>query len=273
MAIITISRELAALGDETAQELSQCLHYRFVDKETLETRIKSFGIADRKFRQYDERRPSLLASISQDKDNYLHYLKTAILTEASEGNVVMIGRGATVMFREVPGVLSVFLTAPLDIRLQRIKNYFNCDDKRAQQILERSDKDRAGFHQYFFEMDWHDSGNYHLSLNTGYLHPSLCAEIIRYLRDELITEEAESQQALRLQDLILAQQVKHHLLYEKEISIHFLEISVSQELISLYGVANSQAIVEAAVSAVQEAAPLMAVQSEMQIVREYKVMP
>ncbi|MDR1986018.1 MAG: cytidylate kinase-like family protein [Treponema sp.] len=273
MAIITISRELAALGDETAHELAQCLHYRLVDKGTLETRIKSFGIEERKFRKYDERRPSFWASISQDRDDYLHYLKTAILTEAIQGNAVMIGRGANVIFKDVPGSLSVFLTAPLEIRLQRVKNYFHCDDKRARQILERSDKDREGFHHYFFEMEWRYSGNYHLSLNTGHLHPSICAEIIKYLQDKLITEEAESQHLLRLQELTLGQQVKHHILYKKEIPIHFLETTVSKDLISLYGVANSQAMVEAAVSAAQELVPLMVVQSEMQIVQEYKVMP
>ena len=122
-------------------------------------------------------------------------------------------------------------------------------------------------------MEWHYSGNYHLSLNTGHLHPSMCAEIIKYLRDKLITEEAESQHVLRLQELTLGQQVKHHILYEKEIPIHFLETTVSKELISLYGVANSQAMVEAAVSAAQALVPLMVVQSEMQVVQEYKVMP
>ncbi|MDR2393294.1 MAG: cytidylate kinase family protein [Treponema sp.] len=273
MAIITISRELAALGDETAHELAQLLHYRFVDKETLETRIKSFGIEERKLRKYDERRPSFWASLSQDRDDYLHYLKTAVLTEASQENAVIIGRGANVILKEVPGVLSVFLTAPLEIRLQRVKSYFHCDDKRARQILERSDKDREGFHHYFFEMEWHASGNYHISLNTGHLHPSMCAEIIKYLRDKLITEEAESQQILRLQELSLGQQVKQYILYEKEIPIHFLETAVSKDLISLYGVASSQAMVEAAVSAAQEVAPLMVVQSEMQVVQEYKVIP
>ncbi|MDR1957390.1 MAG: cytidylate kinase-like family protein [Treponema sp.] len=273
MAIITISRELAALGDETALELAKRLQYRCVDKGSLEARIKSFGIADRKLKKYDERRPSFWASLSQDRDDYLHYLKTAIFTEAGQGAAVIIGRGANVILKDLPGVLSVFLTAPRDIRTQRVKSYFHCDEKRALQILEQSDKDREGFHRYFFEMEWHYSGNYHLSLNTGHLHPSMCADIIKYLCDTLITEEAESQHVLRLQELTLGQQVKHFILYEKEIPIHFLETTVSSDSISLYGVANSQAMVEAAVSAVQELVPFKAVQSEMQVVQEYHIMP
>ena len=54
MAIITVSRELAALGDETAQELAKLLGYRFVDKKTLQERIKSYGVEGQKLKKYDE---------------------------------------------------------------------------------------------------------------------------------------------------------------------------------------------------------------------------
>jgi cytidylate kinase len=273
MAIITISRELAALGDETAYELAKLLQYRLVDKHALEERIKSYGVAGYKLEKYDERKPSFWASLSQDRDDYLHYLKTAILTEAGQGSAVITGRGANVIFKDVPGVLSVFLGSPLEIRVERVKSYFHCDDRRARQIIEQSDKDRKGFHRYFFDMEWRHPGNYHAALNTGHLHPSICAEIIKYLRDQLITEEAETQNTLRIKELILGQQINHHILYEKEIPIHFLEIAVSQGLISLYGVANAQSLVESAVAAAAELVPLNSIKSEIQIIQDYNVIP
>ncbi|GHV96620.1 phospholipid-binding protein [Spirochaetia bacterium] len=273
MAIITVSRELAALGDETAQELAKLLGYRFVDKNALQERIKSYGIEGQKFQKYDERKPSFLASLSQDRDDYLHYLKTAIYAETEQGSSVFIGRGASLVFKNVPGVISVFLVAPLEIRIERVKNYFHCDEKRAKQIIERSDQDRIGFHRYFFDIEWKDPGNYHLSLNTGIFHPSVCAEIIKRLQEHIFTPEAEAQNAARLKELILEQQVKHHIIYEREIPIHFLETSVSGNVVTLYGVANSQALIEAALNAARESAGSATVQSEIQIVREYSVMP
>jgi cytidylate kinase len=273
MAIITISRELAALGDETAHELESQLNYRFVDKYTVEERIKSCGVEGHKLEKYDERKPSFWASLSQDRDDYLHFLKTAILTEVGQGNCIVIGRGAGVLLRNIPGVFSVFLVAPLEIRLERVKSYFHCDDKRARQIIEQSDSDREGFHRYFFDVKWKDSGNYHLALNTGHLHPSVCAEIIKYMKDRTITDEAEEQNTIRIREHSLVQQIKHHIIYEKEISVHFLEAMVSGGQIILYGVANSQSLVEAAVSAAREAAPDGTVQSEIQVVQEYNVMP
>jgi len=277
MAIIAVSRELAALGDETARELAKLLGYHFVDKHTLEERIKSYGIESREFQKYDERKPSFFASLSQSRDDYLHYLKTAIFAEAGQGGCVFIGRGAGMVFKNMPGLISLFLASPLDIRIERVKSYFHCDERRARQIIERSDQDRIGFHRYFFDIDWKDPGNYHLSLNTGIFRPVDCAEIINQFKDRFFTPESESQNTVRLKELILEQRVKHCIIYEREIPIHFLDVSVSGSIITLYGVANSQALVDAALNAVSEmlskAAGKTTVQSEIQIVREYNVMP
>jgi cytidylate kinase len=274
MALITISRELAALGDETAHELASRLGYHFVDRYALEAKIKSYGVAGSKLEKYDERKPSFWASLSQDRDDYLHYLKTAIFSEASQGNGVFIGRGAGVILNGVPGVFSVFLTAPLEIRIARVKSYFHCDEKRALQIIDQSDRDREGFHRYFFDTKWKDAGNYHLALNTGHLHPGICAGLIKYMTEQVITPEAENDNIQKLKDLILEQRIKHHIIYEKEVPVHFLETSVLGNQILLYGVANSQSLVEAAISAAREVpAGSKTVVSEIQVVQEYSVMP
>jgi cytidylate kinase len=271
MAIITLSRELAALGDENAQELAKSMNYRFIDKQVLENRIKSYGMGSKKFEKYDEKKPSFLAFLSQDRDDYLHFLKTAIFAEAEGGNCVFIGRGAGVVLGSVPGVISVFLAAAMDIRAERVKNYFHCDEKRARQIIERSDHDRVGFYRYFFDINWKDPGNYHLSLNTGILHPAVCAEIINRLKDHFFTPENEAPQANRLKELILGQQVRRHIIYDREIPIHFCEVDVSSGLITLYGVTNSQALIEASLNAAREIADSIPVKSEIQIVQEYSI--
>ena len=273
MAIITISRELAALGDDTARDLAKLSDYRFIDKQTLEERIKSYGLSPQKLEKYDERKPSLWASLSKDRDDYLHYLKVAMFAEAGEGNCVFIGRGASIVFKDVPAVVSVFLVAAPEIRIERVKNAFRCDDKRARQIIAQSDRDRSGFHQYFFDTAWKDPGNYHLVLNTGYFLPEKCAEIINDLKNNIITEETEKQSCAALKDKMLSQQLVHHILYEKDVPIHFLEASVSDGRVMLFGVANSQSLVEAAVAAAREVDTVSSVHSEIQVIQEYSVMP
>jgi cytidylate kinase len=273
MAIISVSRELAALGDETAGELAKLLGWRFVDKRTLEDRIKSCGVEDRKLKKYDERKPSFFASLSRDRDDYLHYLKTAIFAEAGQGNCVFIGRGAGMVFKNMPAHISLFLASPFDIRIERVKSYFQCDERRARQIIEHSDQDRTGFHRYFFDIDWKNPENYHFSLNTGLLSPADCAEIINHFKERFFTPEVETQSAARLKDLILEQRIKHCIMYEREIPIHFFEVSISGGVITLYGVANSQALIDAAVSAVREMVNSANIQNDIQVVQEYSVIP
>jgi cytidylate kinase len=273
MAIITISRELAALGDETAHELANLLRYRFVDKQSLEERMKQLGVNARKIEKYDERKPGFLASISQDRDSYLHYLKTAIFSEAGQGNCVFMGRGAAAILRGLPGVLSVFLAAPLEIRLERVRGYFHCDEHRARQILEQSDRDREGFHRYFFDMQWKSPASYNLALNTGTLHPELCANLIKSVLEKTVDAEAETRSALRIKDLILGQQVVQTVLFERCIPVHFLEAQVSSGDVTLFGVVNSQAVAEAVLQIAKEVPAVSSVKTEIQVVREFSVMP
>jgi cytidylate kinase len=285
MAIITISRELATLGDETARELAKQLGCHLVDKQTLAERIKSYGIEDSKLIKYDERKPSFFASLSHDRDDYLHYLKTAILAEAERGSCVIIGRGAGAIFKNMPAHISVFLAAPLEIRIERVKNYFHCDEHRARQIIERSDQDRIGFHRYFFDIEWRNPENYHISLNTGISPPSVCAEIVMLFKNRIFTPEAEEQNKLRLKELILEQRVKHNIVYEQGIPVHFLEVSAGGNTVTLYGVVNSQGLSDASASAAADAVKKavqetsgaiespVTIRNEIQIVHEYTVMP
>jgi cytidylate kinase len=273
MAIITISRELAAMGDETALELAKLLNYTVVGKEKIEANITSYGFSDTQFSRYDERKPGFLTSLSKGRDNYLHYLKMAMLTEASRGNCIVIGRGAAAILKNVPGIISIFLAAPQEIRIERVKSYFHCDDKRAKNIIEQSDRDRAGFHRYFFDTEWTGVSNYHLCINTGNIHPLSGAKIVKGLLDEYADRESEAAGLVKMQELMLAQQVIHHILYEKNISVHFLEAEVSGSKVTLFGVASSQVLAEAAIAAAKEVDSIEEVCSELQVVQEYSLIP
>ncbi|MCL2557049.1 MAG: cytidylate kinase family protein [Treponema sp.] len=273
MAIITISRELAALGDETARELAKTLGYRLVDKDAIEARMQASGVEAKRFRKYDERKPSFFAALSNDREDYLHYLRAAVLAEAEQGNCVLVGRGASAILAGLPAAISVFLSAPQEIRVARVKSYFQCDEKRAAQIIARSDRDRAGFHRAFFDADWKCQGNYSVSLNTGFLGPTDCAEIIAALKDRLVAGEAEARSAAIVKDMVLGHRIRHRILYENELPIRFLEVSVVDGAVALHGATNSAALLQAAFDAAREVAPGAEIRNEIQTIREYGATP
>lgn len=273
MAIISISRQLAALGDETARELANTLGYRLVDKAGLDASLEKLGFKQARLDKYDEKKPGFWASLSRDRDDYIHHLKSALLHEAAKDNVVIVGRGAMAIFRNIPDLVSVRLVAPPSIRLERVKNYYRCDEKRAKQILERSDADRAGFHRYFFDMDWDDPSYYLLTLNMGHIHPALAAAQIKLLSESVVSQESEQKSRAIIASLVLAQSVVDKVLYEDGIPIHFLEANVDGGEVVLLGVASAQSSIEAAVASARSVPGVTSVTSEIQVVQEYSVMP
>ena len=120
MAIITISRQVAALGDEVAEVLAKKLGYKFIDKKYIEKRIVELGFPEEKLKKYDERNPGFFASLAKDRDEYLDYLQTAVLETAKEGNCIFIGRGAFVVLENLPNLISVRFVAKNEVREERL---------------------------------------------------------------------------------------------------------------------------------------------------------
>jgi hypothetical protein len=138
-------------------------------------------------------------------------------------------------------------------------------------LLEQSDQDREGFHRYFFDVEWLNPDQYHLSLNSGFLSPDFCVEMIRRLVEQIASPEKEAAGQRRIAELTLAQNAVHHILYNKGIKVHFLEVHAEGKTLTLFGVAKSQAIVEAAASAAREVSGTESVKVEIQIIKDYNL--
>jgi len=273
MAVIAIARELASLGEEVAQELAQITGYRHIDREHLEKRLGDFGIGPEKRQKYDEKKPGLWASLSQARDDYLHYLKTAVFEEAAAGNCVIVGRGSTAILRGLPNLVSVRLVSSIATRIERIKTFYSCDEKRALQIIEQSDHDRAGFNKYFFSLDWRDPREYGIVLNTSESTPEALAQTVNQYRMLCVNEDRESAGGIRIAELLLGQNVVTEILYEKRVPVHFLEADARGGRITLHGVSNTQAAIDAAVAAARGVKGVSEVESAIQVVQEFAVMP
>lgn len=271
MAIIAIARELASLGEETAQELARITGYKYLDKEYLERRLS--GISQDKREKFDEKNPGFWASLSQQRDDYLHYLKTAIMEGAAEGNCIIVGRGASAILKGVPSMLSVRIVAPLSSRVDRIRALHGCESRRALQIIEQSDHDRAGFHKYFFSAVWTDPREYDLTLNTGNTDPAHVAVAIDALRKIMIDKEREEEGVKKVADLLLGQKVVTEIIYGRKTPIHFLEASSQDGALVLHGVSNTQAAIDSAIATARGVAGVKSVESAIQLVHEFTVMP
>lgn len=273
MAIIAIARELAALGEELAGDLVKLTGYRLVDREFVEKRLGDYGLGPEKRQKYDEKKPGLWASLSQERDDYLHYLKTILYEEAAKGDCVVMGRGGGVILKGLPNLVSVRVVSPLGLRVERIRRLHGCDERRALQILEQSDHDRMGFQKYFFAADWADAREYGLVVNTGELSPMEAAGLIESYRKLAAAPDREEAGKRRIQELLLGQRVVTEIVYGKRVPIHFLEAEARGRRVVLHGVANTQAAIDSAVSAARGVSGVDDVESAIQVVQEFTVMP
>lgn len=273
MAIITISRQVAALGDEVAEVLAKKLGYKFIDKKYIEKRIVELGFPEEKLKKYDERKPGFFASLAKDRDEYLDYLQTAVLETAKEGNCIFIGRGAFVVLENLPNLISVRFVAKNEVREERLMKEFDWNKKQAQNRISESDENRKGFHKNFFNTEPEDPSNYHLTLNTGLLTIEEVANAIANLTNALISDEKEKIGTKKVQDLYQAQLVVNSLIFEHKININFLRAVIEDDKLILQGIADSIAISEKALSIARELMPEKTVESCISIVQDFKSYP
>lgn len=273
MAIVAISRQVAALGDEIAAAAAKKLGYKFVRRQELEQRIVDLGFPAEKLSKYDEKKPKFFASLVRDRDEYLQYLQTAVLEAAAEDNVVLIGRGSYIILEDVESLISFRLVAKDSVRLDRLVKEFSWTEKQARQRIEESDTNRRGFHKSFFNVEVDDPTRFHLVMNTGIIEAEEGADIITSLVRTAISPERDKKGNKKLQTMLDAQHLVNRLVFEYKINIEFLRAVIEGKTVTLQGVADSSAVVERALKLAAETMPGYTAKSAVSIIQDFKAYP
>jgi cytidylate kinase len=273
MAIITIARELAALGEETARELSRMSGFRIVDRDYIEKRLAEYGFKPDEQKKYDEKRPGFWSSLSANWADYIQYLKLALYEEASCGDCIIMGRGGCIVFGEVPNHIAVRIAAPLDLRVERAMKQFSCDERQARHFVEQCDHNRIGFSKIYFGVDWVDPRGYDLTINTARLDAAQAAEMMKDCMALMIDADDEASGKLMIPDLLLSQKVLAEILCVKKAHLASLTATAEQGVVTLGGLSNTMAAIDAAVAAARSVPGVRDVKSAMHLVQEYAVNP
>lgn len=273
MAVIAISRQVAALGDEIAEATAKKLHYSFINRKEIERRIISLGFPEETLKKYDERKPGFFASLAKERDEYLDYLQIAVLEAAAEGNCILIGRGSFIILEQLQNLLALRFVARDAIRSSRLQNEFTWDEKQARQRINESDSNRLGFHKSFFNLENEDPSHFHMVLNTGLFDVEAASDIIADLVKRTITPEKEAAGKKKIEELLVAQRLVNSLIFEYKLNINFLHASIDGKKIVLQGVADSTAVVEKALAIALKVLPDYVVTSAVSIVQDFKTYP
>ena len=192
--IITIVREFGSGGKEVCIRVAKELGIPFYDKELLQEAAKKSGLCEKIFENFDERPKSLLYSIAMDSYMFALpgtgagdsleqqvYLATfdTIRHIAAQGPCVMIGRCADYALADDPNHLSLFIYAPMDVRIQRVAKRQNISPEEARKLIIKTDKRRASYYEYYSSQKWGAVGSYDFCLDSSYLGLGGTVELIQ----------------------------------------------------------------------------------------------
>ncbi|MCH5238682.1 MAG: cytidylate kinase-like family protein [Muribaculaceae bacterium] len=192
--VIVIGRQFGSGGRRIGKIIAQRLGIAYYDTELLRKAAESEGVSPEIYKDHDEKRPSVLKAILQGvygiADNFhtvplsgerIYNVQGKVIRDLSKkGSCVIVGRGADVILKGHPRLLSVFLHAPLEYRIDRILERGEAlTREEAEELANRRDKNRESFYNYFCgDKKWGVANNYHLSLDTSRLTNEEAADII-----------------------------------------------------------------------------------------------
>lgn len=240
MPVVTVSWELGSEGDRIGEALAERLDARLVDGAAL------FDAA----RQYDapgvrpgapelaERPPSFFERLNEERRRYAVLLRAVIYRFAAEDNCVVLGHGGGMLLRDVRHVLKARTLAPQDLRVERVMGAEPRASAptraQAEDLIRRSDRDRARYIRYLFNIDWADPTPYDLILNTRALTTAATVDLLAGLaaRPEF-QPTAESQRIL--DDLALGSQAEAVLIHDPDVWVENLRITAHGGEVTLMG--------------------------------------
>ena len=102
-----------------------------------------------------------------------------ILHLARMGNVILVGRGTSVITRKfLPGGLHVRFVGSLEKRIQHIQDYYRISHAQAAEFIKKQDLGRKHYLKYHFDKDIEDPLLYDLIINTDNISYGDAAKII-----------------------------------------------------------------------------------------------
>jgi cytidylate kinase len=171
MAVITISRQFGSSGEVVARLVAEKKGYLLVNKAMIVENLQCYGIRD-DFDLFDEKNirnidQAECQKMETRRHHYLEAMHNFIYDLAIRENLVILGRGGQVLFKDFPPALHVKIIAPLKCRLETVCKSYGLDEAVAARLIEEQDRDRQDYLRQIFDYNWLDLNLYHLVVNTG----------------------------------------------------------------------------------------------------------
>ncbi|MFA9465445.1 MAG: AAA family ATPase [Velocimicrobium sp.] len=186
--VITIGRGYGSGGRTIGKMLSEELNIHYYDRELLRLASDESGINEQLFGKADETikesflykvmkksySGELISPDSDDfvsNDNLFNYQAKVIrkLAEEEDKSCIIVGRCADYILKDYKNVIRIFVHAPQKHCLDTLETMSNDSRRDLQKKIERIDKHRAAYYEYYTKRKWDNAANYDLCINTSEL--------------------------------------------------------------------------------------------------------
>ncbi|GCF07770.1 cytidylate kinase-like family protein [Dictyobacter arantiisoli] len=188
--VVTITRQFGSGGSDIARLVAQQAGLNYIDQQIIAEVAQRLGIDLDYATRQDEQSSSMATSILEALQSsnpfnlhqlfssnkvqqqsqelvYFHLTQRVILELATQGNAVILGRGAQFLLHQNPRTLHVSIFAPLDFRIEYIMKQFQLNHAGARQLIEQRDNEQSSYQRHYYGVDGHQPNFYHLLINTG----------------------------------------------------------------------------------------------------------
>lgn len=181
--LIAIGREYGSGGRDIGELTARILGIGFYDKELIGLASTKSGLKAELFEKADEKksfslqggafglRSSLIDNVSAGyllSNESLFTIQSGVIREvASKENALFVGRCADYVLKDNCALLSVFIVGGLEERTARVASRTGVSLDEAASIVEKEDKRRASYYNYFSNKKWGDPHSYDLCINSS----------------------------------------------------------------------------------------------------------
>lgn len=185
MAVITISAEPGAFGEEIAARLAGHFGFLLIDEARLAQLWAEADLDEANFRMVDETIPGEVDAISGETEACARMLPDLIAQSAEEQDLVIIGRGAQGLFHNRPGTLHVRLVAPRKFRVFQVRSHEKTPEREARKQIRNREMQHARYLSFMYHLNWKDPSLYDLTLRMDRLTIEKALRVIETAFDEM----------------------------------------------------------------------------------------
>ena len=179
--VITIGREFGSGGRELGRRLADHLHIAYYDKEILSEISKRTQLTEEYVHNVVEHHPYPLLPITIGHSLYpdmAFQLQQSVYTEqsniikemAAASDCVIVGRCADYILRDIKP-FRIFVYADMESRIARCHARApegeHLSDKELRQMIQKVDKGRSKYYEFYTGEKWGDKSSYDLCINTS----------------------------------------------------------------------------------------------------------